>query len=137
MKKDNLSLIYKFHLESRGKKEITREEIKDRLNTGEEIGACDAFIFVSIIRNGFEPYEGEKSFAFTSRDGFKDELNAKIPSIEYFQVLTALADVLITDETIPDWQRHICRRIMRDTRINLGLDLSKFNQRMRYEKDQN
>ena len=80
----------------------TLEEIMKDKAENEEIGACDAFIFTSIIR----PPEGGISMQLHGVDG---QLPSKqLASSEVFKIWSMMSSTLAEDVELPEWQRFVC-----------------------------
>lgn len=95
-----LSLKYDVDFQCK-KKGFTGEEIK-----AEGKGGCDALAFVSIIREGEEVFEGSKSFAMFSMDGFTE---GEIPDSEWFQIMGMIATKVMDSPDVPAWQNLIAQ----------------------------
>lgn len=96
------------------KRGFTKKECEGGLGT-------DAFVFVSILREGDDVHKGSKSFQATSRDGF-DPDGGPIPDTELFQVIGYLAKHIAERGDVPTWQTDCCKDFMRNVRTNLDID---------------
>ena len=82
---------------------------------GEYDCLTDAAVIISIVRetNGMTPFEGAKSFAVFSADGYTQKaLHPK----EVFQAFIAVADALSTNRELEGWQRKIAFDALHTTR---------------------
>jgi hypothetical protein len=70
-------------------------------------GLTDAFVLVSILREGEHAHDGAKSTAIVTYDGQTG--GGEIPDTELFQVWSFLANKLMTAEGCPAWQRDLAR----------------------------
>lgn len=80
---------------------FTKEEILKEVEQSDSIGACDAMILVSIIRE-----EAGISYAIVSSDGHNE--GESISDLELFKAWGMIANRLATQSDLIDWQRDVC-----------------------------
>jgi hypothetical protein len=78
----------------------------------EKFGLTDAIVIASIIR-GEQPFEGQKSIATVSMDGYTGK---DIPDRELFQVFSSMASILMESPNVTEWMKEIARKAFNDTR---------------------
>lgn len=99
MSEKRYALKYNYIMENNDGKGYERSQID------EGFGACDAFVCVSIIREGEKAHDGALSVQIFSCDGQNDKKS--IPDSELFMVWSMLASELRNNQNVSEWQREI------------------------------
>jgi hypothetical protein len=92
----------------------SRKEVEKLSEQDEYLGACDALIFISIVR----PAWGGKSILIIDKDG--DLSQKRVPDYEMFMVMLTMAKKLLESDSLHLWQLVLCRELINGTRRELG-----------------
>lgn len=94
---------------------FTKQQLVDM-----KMGGCNALVVISIMRDNAanDPFEGAKSFQIASTDGRRGQ---EIPTREYFQAMTHLANYISEQPDVPEGMREVCWAIVDAHRSLIGL----------------
>jgi hypothetical protein len=96
-------------------KGFTKEEIIKAQEENPDVGAADAIILISIVRDGKKAHDGAVSFSTVSEDG--QNRNMPIPDTELFSAWASLAHSLYEGGFILDWQKEIVKKAVENVRM--------------------